>query len=323
MKNLISILLLIIIPSIAFSKEYFIGGGPDGGTFIYFSNGISEIVEEKSNNLSLVVQESGGSVDNLKNVNTNRFDMGITYSGDLYLGREGRLDRKGRQYRNVHALAYLYGAPAQLVVLKSSGIHNVSDLSFGKKVAVGGIGTGASTAAERFFKSMGIWNKIQPQYLGYKAGSEALIDGQVDALWVFSGFPNPAVMNAASKDKIKILSVYNEASEKSDFLKDYPFYSKVIIPANTYQGVLEDIVTFQDSTLLTANKRIPSTDTEEILNHIYTEDGLAHLVNKKSTAKAMSIDSGLTGIVTPLHKGAKNFWRSQGKKLTPEKPQSF
>ena len=110
--------------------------------------------------------------------------MGITYSGDLYLGREGSLDRQGRQYRNVQALAYLYGAPAQLVVLKNSGIHRVADLSFGKKVAVGGIGTGAATAAERFFKSMGIWDKIQPQYLGYKAGSEALVDGHVDALWV-------------------------------------------------------------------------------------------------------------------------------------------
>ena len=51
---------------------------------------------------------------------------------------------------------------------------------------------------------------------------------------------------------------------------------------------------------------------------IYEPNGLKYLVSVKSTAKAMSIDSGLIGIVTPVHKGAQNFWKAKGKTLTAE-----
>ncbi len=51
---------------------------------------------------------------------------------------------------------------------------------------------------------------------------------------------------------------------------------------------------------------------------IYDPNGLKYLVSVKSTAKAMSIDSGLTGIVTPVHTGAQNFWKAKGKTLTAE-----
>lgn len=315
--------LYLIAPIEAFAKEYRIGGGPDGGTFIFFSKGISEHASNKIDGLDMTVHPSGGSVDNLKMVNNREADFGITYSGDLYLGREGMLDRRGRQYRNVYAMAYLYGAPAQLVVRKGSGINTIADLGFGKKVAVGGIGTGAATAAERLFRSMGVWRSMRPQYLGYKAGSEALIDGSVDALWVFSGFPNPAVTNAADNSQVKLLPLYIEASETSDFFDKYPFYSKVIIPAGTYKNVDYEIVTFQDSTLLTANSRVRDEHVTSILEEVYTPEGLEHLVKMKSTAKAMSIESGITGIVTPLHKGAQEFWEKHGKKLTPSQVNNF
>ena len=47
------------------------------------------------------------------------------------------------------------------------------------------------------------------------------------------------------------------------------------------------------------------------------------MIKMKSTAKAMSIDSGITGIVTPLHKGAQDFWGRHGKEFTPSQISSF
>ena len=63
-------------------------------------------------------------------------------------------------------MAYLYGAPAHLVVLKKSGITKVSDLD-GKRVAVGGAGSGAAGAAQRYFTSLGLWDKMKVEFLGY------------------------------------------------------------------------------------------------------------------------------------------------------------
>ena len=318
MKFLSALIFIFFAFTASANLKVFVSGGPEGGTFNPIAKGIADYVSEKSGD-TYEHSTSGGSIDNLQKVNNRTSDIGITYSGDLYLGRKGFLgNKRSRQYRNVHAVAYLYGAPAHLVVLKDSGINTVADLSFGKKVAVGNLGSGAATASRRFFESMGVWNKIIPQYLGYAAGADALVDGSVDALWLFTGFPNAAVISVAERKEIKLIPLYKEALKTGELFDQYPFYSKVTIPAGTYKGIGKDIVTFQDSTLLTAGRHIPSDVVEIILNHIYTDEGLEFLVNRKSTARAMSLESGLTGIVTPLHKGAVKYWKSKGKILTDE-----
>ena len=254
-----------------------------------------------------------GSVENLRRLNKREADFGITYSGDLYLGRNGRLSNNARQYRNVHAVAYLYGAPAHLVVLDDNQINSVTEL-VGKKVAIGAVGSGAAASAQRFFESMGVWGKIEPQYIGYSAGADALGEGLIDALWVFAGYPNSAVIQAASTNKIKLLQTHTEAEkERKTFLKIFPSTQKVVIPADTYPGVDYDVITIQDSALWTAGRHVPEEMVQKASEDIYDPNGLKYLVSVKSTAKAMSIDSGLTGIVTPVHKGAQELLESQRK----------
>jgi hypothetical protein len=94
-----------------------------------------------------------------------------------------------------------------------------------------------------------------------------------------------------------------------------------VIPADTYPGVDNDVVTIQDSALWTASRHLSGDVVETAVRLIYQSEGLKHLVSVKSTAKAMSIDSGLTGIVTPVHKGAQNFWKSKGKTITAKQIQ--
>ena len=36
------------------------------------------------------------------------------------------------------------------------------------------------------------------------------------------------------------------------------------------------------------------------------------MVKVKSTAKAMSVDKGSQGVVTPVHEGAEKFWKDKG-----------
>ena len=319
-KRIILLIFTILLASFASADafDFIFSGGPDGGTFNPFARGITDYVNANSE-LKIKTEPSSGSVENLQKVNNRVADLGITYSGDLYLGRNGFLGgSRSRQYRNVHALAYLYGAPAHLIVLKNSEINSVKDLAGGKKVAIGRVGSGAAAAGKRFFMAMGVWSDIQPQFLGYTEGAEALIANQVDALWVFAGFPNASVTRAASMKSIKLLPVYEEAKENGKFFEEFPFYQKVVIPAGTYQGIDEDINSFQDSTILTAGKRVPASFVKTVLDLVYTKEGLEHLVKLKSTAKAMSLDSGTIGIVTPMHKGAIEFWQEKGKALTEE-----
>ncbi|MBC8461220.1 MAG: TAXI family TRAP transporter solute-binding subunit, partial [Deltaproteobacteria bacterium] len=205
---------------------------------------------------------------------------------------------------------YLYGAPAQLVVRADSGIKSAKQL-VGKRVGVGNAGSGAAANAELFFTELGIWDKIKRNFLGYRQAAGAFKNKQLDAFWLFTGFPNSAVIEAALQTKVDLINVYKDAQEVGMF-KKYPYFSKVVIPANTYKGVTEDTVTFQDSTLWVANSKVSADLVYELLGIVFSKKGLEYMVSVHKSAKAMSIKGGIKGIVTPLHPGAEKFWKEKG-----------
>ena len=125
------------------AKRLVFGGGPAGGTFQIVADAIRTYGPVKaSEDYRVEARSSAGSVENLRKVNFGKMHLGVVYSGHVYLGREGRLKNDDRRYEDVFAVSYLYGAPAQLVVHKGSGIRSVRDLA-GKKVGVGNAGSGA------------------------------------------------------------------------------------------------------------------------------------------------------------------------------------
>ncbi|MCB1151697.1 TAXI family TRAP transporter solute-binding subunit, partial [bacterium] len=282
-------------------------GGPEGGTFQYFSNGMSSYLSRNVADLEVSNMASAGSLENLRRVNSGEVDFGIVYSGDTYLGRNGRLTQDENQYTNVQALAYLYGAPAHLITLKKHGITSVTDLK-GKRVAVGGAGSGAAGAAQRYFTSLGLWDDMKVEFLGYSKAAEALGDGLIDAFWVFAGFPNSSVIQAAASNDIVLIDVVKGA-EGSSFFADYPFYTPVTIPAGTYSGVDYDVASFQDSALWVAGAHVKPAVVEECLGQIFSKEGLAFMVKVKSTAKSMCVQGALQSVVTQIHAGAETFWK--------------
>lgn len=291
-------------------------GGPDGGTFQYFSNGISNRLSRNLEGVDVSNMASAGSVENVRRVNSGDADFGIAYSGDLYLASQGKLTNDDRKYRNVYAVSYLYGAPAHLIVLDGSGVSDVSQLE-GKSVAVGPAGSGAAASAQRFFESVGLWDKIKPEYIGYNQGASALGDRQIDALWVFAGFPNASVIQAASSNDIRLLQVY-EAAEQGTLSEDHPYYAEVTIPADTYPGVDYDVKTIQDSALWVAGRHLEEDLVHDAVSEVYSEKGLKFMHSVSKAAEAMSVDSALDGIVNTVHPGAAKFWKEQGLELSEE-----
>ena len=317
--SLISTLALVAtfaLPSTGLAEKTRLGfgGGPEGGTFQYFSNGIASRLSKMQADLEVSNMASAGSVENLRRVNSGEIDFGISYSGDTYLARNGRLTNDTNIYPNVMAMAFLYGAPAHLIVLEKSGIKEVADL-VGKRIAVGGAGSGAAAAAQRYFSAIGLWDKMNVEYIGYSKAAAAIGDGLIDAMWVFAGFPNSSVIQAAASNKIKILSTW-DAGEKGGAFELYPFYAPLTIPAGTYSGVDYDVKSFQDSALWVAGKHVAPEHVYNALANIFTKEGLSYMVKVKSTAKSMSVEGALTGVVTPVHPGAQKFWTEKGLILT-------
>lgn len=302
---------MLFTPS-AFAKERVVfGGGPAGGTFQVVANAIQvfkpmkEVAEFK-----VQAQSSAGSVENLRKTDANRQQMSVVYSGHVWLGRNGKMKNDTKKYENVLAVSYLYGAPAQLVTRKGSGIKSVADLA-GKKVGVGNAGSGAFANCELFFNYMKVWDKVERNAMGYNDAAQAFGNNQLDAFWLFTAFPSGAVIMAAQTNDIELVNLHEDAV-KSGFYKEYPYFAELIIPANTYKGVTVDMPSFQDSTLWVANTQVPADTVYKMLSLVYSDEGLKHMVSQKKTFKEMSVATGVKGIVTPLHPGAERFWKEKG-----------
>jgi len=294
------------------AKEYLaFGGGPVGGTYIYFSNAMSSMLNKAyPDQMEVASEGSGGSTANLKRAHTGDVDFGIAYMGDCWLGRQGKLPEDTNAYTNVRSVAYLYGAPAHLVTRKEDGFKSAMDLK-GKRVAVGNAGSGAAAAAERFFTSLGIWDQMDKQFLGYSPAAAALNDGKLDAFWVFVGYPNSSVIEAATRDDIHLVNV-DEDAKKSSFYTDYPFYAPTEIPAGTYSGQTEPVKTFMDSSYWIAGAHVPDELVYLAVKAVFSPDGLKTLVAAHSSAKEMSVKDGLLGTAIPVHPGAAKFWKESG-----------
>ncbi len=292
-------------------KRIIFGGGPAGGTFQVVANGIQVYKPVKAiKEFSVKAQTSAGSVENLRKTNAGRQQMSVVYSGHVWLGRSGQMKKDPKKYENVLAVAWLYGAPAQMVVRADSGIKSVKDL-LGKKVGVGNAGSGAFANCELFFTHMGIWDKIERNAMGYSDAAMAFGNNQLDAFWLFTAFPSGAVIMAAQTNDIALLNLDVDA-EASGFYKKYPYFGKLAVPAKTYKGVDYDSPSFQDSALWVANAKVPADVVYKLLSIIYTDEGLKHMVSQKKTFKHMSLKTGATNIVTPFHPGAEKFWKEKG-----------
>jgi len=204
-------------------KRVIFGGGPAGGTFQVVANAIQVYKPVKAiEEFSVKAQTSAGSVENLRKTNAGRQQMSVVYSGHVWLGRNGQMKKDPKKYENVLAVAWLYGAPAQMVV-----------------------------RAELFFTHMGVWDKIERNAMGYNDAANAFGNNQLDAFWLFTAFPSGAVIMAAQTNDIALLNLDADA-EASGFNKKYPYFSKLAVPAGTYKGVDYDAPSFQDSALWVA-----------------------------------------------------------------------
>ena len=111
--GLASLLLVLSFPHDSFARMFKFSGGPSGGTFQYYASAISTLA--KKNKVNVLASSSGGSIENIRLTDSGRANFSVAYSGHVFQARNGKMKGDPKKYENVLAVAYFYGAPAQLV----------------------------------------------------------------------------------------------------------------------------------------------------------------------------------------------------------------
>jgi len=285
-------------------------GGPPSGVFGIFATGIGTYLSKNVPNLDVSITATGGSVENIRRVNGGEAEMGLSFASDVHEAYFGQEQFKGKPLTNFRAIGLVFFGVAHAITFADSGIRSAEDLA-GKRVAVGTPGSGTFASAERVFRSLGIWDKINRiPLLGAQAG-EAMSDGKADAYFWTGPEPDRVTMEAATKKPVRAIDIYTPAS-KTDFFKQYPYFARYIFPANSYKGISEETSTVGIPVIWYVNKDVPTALVQKMTDAVYNKDGHSHMLKVHAGSKDMVPAKALQGVTFPLHKGAEDHWRAAG-----------
>ena len=249
-------------------------------------------------------------MENIRRVNSKEADMGLSFSSDVHEAYLGLEQFKGKPLTNYRAVGLVFLGVAHLITHSDSGIRTVDDLA-GKRVAVGTPGSGTFASAERVFRSLGIWDKLNRiPLLGAQAG-EAMSDGKADAYFWTGPEPDRVTIEAATKRPVRAIDIYTPAS-KTDFFKQYPYFTRYVFPANSYRGITEDTPTVGIPVLWYAHRDLPAPLVQKMTEAAYNKEGSAHMLKVHAGSKDMIPQKALQGVTFPLHKGAEDHWKAAG-----------
>ncbi len=291
------------------AKQQFINiaTGGTAGTYYPLGGAIAEILNKNIPGVNASAQTTGASVANINLLATGKVDIAFVQNDIAFYAVNGTEMYKDKKVSNVMGLASLYPETVQIITLEKTGIKTLADVK-GKRVAVGAAGSGTEANARQILETYGItYNDIKVQYLSFGEAAGALKDGNVDIAFVTAGHPTAAIQDIATQEKVVVVPV---AADKADALiKKYPFYTKLTIPAKTYNNQNADVPAVAVMAMLAVTDKMGEDMGYKITKAIFTNTErikAAHSIGKQITK-----DTANNGMPIKLNAGAEKFYKEK------------
>ena len=206
------------------------------------------------------------------------------------------------------AIAGLYPEACQLVVRKDSAIHSIDDLQ-GKTVSIGASESGTERNARQILTTSGLTDSLVTTVnLDYTEAASSLRSGEIDAFFCTAGIKTTVIEELTRECDIRLIGL--DEKLRSRLCSAYPFYSEFTIPANTYAGQTEDIMTLSVQAVLLANNRLSDRTVQDL-----TEILFAHAQELQySVAVDMELSEtvAVSNVGIPFHPGAASYYADHG-----------
>ena len=200
---------------------------------------IAEGMKAGSNgDITVTVEESQGSVQNVMEVIGRKGNYVFTTPPVLVkLARGGKAmfkDKANPRFDEIRALFPIPSLTMHFVMSKKSGVTNFSGME-GKTILLGK-GSFGAREGEKYLKLFGLEGKVTLAEVELSNAVSALKNGQIDGFVTAGSFPAPNVIEAAASAGAKVVSLNDEQVKASK-------RTRLVIPAGTYAGQKEDIIT--------------------------------------------------------------------------------
>lgn len=289
------------------SKEFItVATGPTSGIYFPIGGAFAEALKSAGYNTSS--QATGASAENISMITKGEAEIAIAMQDSVMQAYKGFGAYEGKANPELKALMRLWPNYVQLVTLKKSGIKSVEDLK-GKRVGVGAANSGVELNARMIYEAYGMtYADSTVDYLSYGEAIDQMKNGQCDAAFVTSGLPNGTIMELATSYDMEIVPIDGAGRDK--LIEKYPFFSKTIVPANTYNND-KDVESVFVYNIMLVNSKLSDDVVYDMINVIF--ENIATIKASHNAAnKNIDLSFGVEDVRIPLHPGAAKFWQEKG-----------
>ena len=286
---------------------FLVTGGPMG-TYYAVGSALADVLNPLLPESKLVIESSGASRANLEMIEEGDAQFGTVQNDVMYYASTGTSLFDGEDpYTNFSAVAGLYDETIQIITCDDA-IKTVADLA-GKKVSVGDAGSGVEFNAREILEAYGLsFDDIEVVNASFGDSANSLREGELDAAFIVAGAPTAAVEELAENASIGLVQLDEEHIAA---LKDsYNFYTDAVVPAGTYAGVEEDIVTVSVRATLVASNAVSEDLVYDLLKAAFENKDA--LVEKQAKFEFLNAEDAVKGMSVSFHAGAKKYYEEQG-----------
>jgi len=266
---------------------------------------IAEAMKAGTNGaVSVTVEESQGSVQNVMEAAKRTGNYVFTTPPVLVrLAQGGKAMFEGKansKFGEIRALFPIPSLTMHFVMRADSGVGSFADLK-GKTILIGKGSFGAREGA-KYLKLFGLEGEVSLANVELNAAVAALKNKQIDGFVTAGSYPAPNVIEAAASTPVTILSMTDDQIAQTK-------RTKLVIPAGTYEGVDQDIVT-TSLPVIAHTTTAMDDDTAYALTKTFW-DQKAALANQAAWWKGVD-GAMLANVHGKLHAGAIKYYDEAG-----------
>ena len=317
MKKLFSVLLVLTMVlalaacggsgSSGGASKMTMGTGGTSGTYYAFGGVLSQYIKNNAG-IDVTVVSTDGSKANIESIDSGDYQLGTVQSDVMAYAWEGtRSFEDSGKIDSFRVVGGLYAESVQLITMDPE-IKSVADLK-GKAVSIGAPGSGVYFNAMDVLAAAGLTEAdIKPQYQSFADSTDALKDGKIDAAFIVAGAPTAAITELCTTNSAYLVPIDGDVADK--LMADSPYYTTYTIPAGTYAGQDEDVVTVTIKATLIVSADASEDDVYNLTKAIF--DNTEAIAAENGKGAELSVENATSGMTAPFHAGAAKYFAEKG-----------
>jgi len=311
-------------------KEILVYSAKFGGINYVAGLTVAELLNKTHPWIRATNMESTGSVENIKRdadnpkmkAKTLRAGVGQVY----WSGRQGIAPLFDKKYEDMRLMFSAAVSMCGLFATTNPKIQSPKDL-IGKRVGVGEKGSAFLVETQFILKDCwGIWDKIKPEYLGFKPARDAFMDGLVDAVYSPGNLPgkgkygiHPLMKSALQLKKgLHFVSLTKEELDKGAKKRGWSI-SPMTLPAGGLKANVpaKDTMVYNTQLMFWAYSDMPENIAYEIIKTVHTnikKFNEAHAAMRIMSPEVMAWLPAATE--DEIHPGALKYYKEKGIKIS-------